>query len=66
MGSITVAPDNNELYAVTANDVFQLIDHGDHGTLSWTAELNGFDGYANVDQQANALPQRQRLTVWWL
>lgn len=55
VGSITVAPDNNELYAVTANDVFQLIDHGDHGTLSWTAELNGFDGYANVDEQANAL-----------
>jgi outer membrane protein assembly factor BamB len=55
VGSITVAPDNNELYAVTANDVFQLIDHGDHGTLNWTAELNGFDGYANVDEQANAL-----------
>jgi outer membrane protein assembly factor BamB len=55
VGSITVAPDNNELYAVTANDVFQLIDHGDHGTLNWTAELNGLDGYANVDEQANAL-----------
>lgn len=55
VGSITVAPDNNELYAVTANDVFQLIDHGDHGTLNWTAELNGFDGYANVDVQSNGL-----------
>jgi outer membrane protein assembly factor BamB len=55
VGSITVAPDNNELYAVTANDVFQLIDHGDHGTLAWTAELNGFDGYANVDVQSNGL-----------
>ena len=55
VGSITVAPDNNELYAVTANDVFQLIDHGDHGTIGWTAELNGFDGYANVDEQANGL-----------
>jgi len=55
VGSITVAPDNNEIYAVTANDVFQLIDHGDHGTVSWTGELNGFDGYANVDVQSNGL-----------
>jgi len=55
VGSITVAPDNNEIYAVTAKDVFQLIDRGDHGTLTWTAELNGFDGYANVDEQANGL-----------
>jgi hypothetical protein len=55
VGSITVAPDNNELYAVTANDVFQVIDHGDHGTVAWTSELNGFDGYANVDVQSNGL-----------
>ena len=55
VGSITVAPDNNEIYAVTANDVFQLIDHGDHGSLNWAAELNGFDGYANVDAQSNGL-----------
>lgn len=55
VGSITVAPDNNEIYAVTANDVFQLIDRGDHGTLNWAAELNGFDGYANVDVQSNGL-----------
>ncbi len=55
VGSITVASDNNEIYAVTAKDVFQLIDRGDHGTLNWTAELNGFDGYANVDDQSNGL-----------
>ena len=55
VGSMTVAPDNNEIYAVTANDVFQLIDHGDHGSVSWTGELNGFDGYANVDVQSNGL-----------
>jgi len=55
VGSITVASDNNEIYAVTAKDVFQLIDHGDHGSLNWTAELNGFDGYANVDAQSNGL-----------
>ncbi|MFK8021515.1 MAG: PQQ-binding-like beta-propeller repeat protein [Pseudomonadales bacterium] len=55
VGSITVAADNNELYAVTANDVIQLIDEGDHGIRSWAAELSGFDGYANVDVQSNAL-----------
>jgi hypothetical protein len=55
VGSITVAADNNEIYAVTQNDVFQLIDHGDSGAVGWTAELNGFDGYANVDVQSNGL-----------
>lgn len=55
VGSITVSPDNNELYAVTASDVIQLIDKGDHGNRTWTAELTGFDGYANVDVQSNAL-----------
>lgn len=55
VGSITVAPDNNELYAVTQNDVLQVIDHGDSGAVAWTAELNGFDGYANVDVQSNGL-----------
>jgi outer membrane protein assembly factor BamB len=55
VGSITVSPDNNELYAVTANDVIQLIDNGDDGSRAWTAELSGFDGYANVDVQSNAL-----------
>jgi hypothetical protein len=55
VGSITVAADNNELYAVTAKDVIQLIDNGDGGTRTWTAQLTGFDGYANVDVQSNAL-----------
>jgi outer membrane protein assembly factor BamB len=55
VGSITVAADNNELYAVTGSDVIQLIDKGDHGSRAWTAELTGFDGYANVDVQSNAL-----------
>ena len=55
VGSITVAADNNELYAVTQNDVIQIIDKGDHGVRTWTAELSGFDGYANVDKQSNAL-----------
>jgi DNA-binding beta-propeller fold protein YncE len=55
VGSISVSPDNNELYAVTASDVIQLIDKGDSGSRAWTAELTGFDGYANVDVQSNAL-----------
>lgn len=55
VGSITVAADNNELYAVTQNDVIQIIDEGNRGTRKWTAELNGFDGYANVDKESNAL-----------
>jgi hypothetical protein len=55
IGSITVSPDNHELYAVTAEDVIQLIDNGNSGTVSWKAQLSGFDGYANVDMQSNAL-----------
>jgi outer membrane protein assembly factor BamB len=55
VGSITVSADNNELYAVTAKDVIQLLDKGDHSVRTWTAELSGFDGYANVDVQSNAL-----------
>lgn len=55
VGSITVSADNNELYAVTASDVIQLIDNGDYGSRAWTAELAGFDGYANVDVQSNGL-----------
>ena len=55
VGSITVSADNNELYAVTASDVIQLIDNGDQGSRAWTAELTGFDGYANVDVQSNGL-----------
>jgi len=54
VGSITVSADNNELYAITS-DVIQLIDKGDHGVRTWTAELSGFDGYANVDVQSNGL-----------
>jgi hypothetical protein len=55
VGSVTVAPDNNEIYAVTQKDVFQLIDLGDRGEVMWAAELGGFDGYANVDVQSNVL-----------
>jgi hypothetical protein len=50
-----VSPDNNELYAVTRSDVIKLIDNGSSGSLEWTANLTGFDGYANVDKQSNSL-----------
>ncbi|MFT6437836.1 MAG: outer membrane protein assembly factor BamB [Candidatus Azotimanducaceae bacterium] len=55
VGSITVSSDNNELYAVTRKDVIQLVDNGASGAQMWTAELTGFDGYANVDEQTNSL-----------
>lgn len=55
VGSISVAADNNELYAVTRKDVIQLVDNGDSGARTWIAELTGFDGYANVDEQTNSL-----------
>lgn len=55
VGSISVSPDNRELYAVTANDVIKLVDSGDSGAVEWTAKLTGFDGYANVDKQTNSL-----------
>ena len=55
VGSISVASDNHELYAVTRNDVIKLVDKGASGTRAWTAKLDGFDGYANVDRQSNLL-----------
>jgi hypothetical protein len=55
VGSISVSPDNNELYAVTRSDVVKLVDNGDSGAMEWTAKLTGFDGYANVDRQSNSL-----------
>jgi hypothetical protein len=55
VGSISVSPDNHELYAVTRSDVIKLIDNGASGNLEWTANLTGFDGYANVDKQSNSL-----------
>jgi len=55
VGSISVSPDNSELYAVTRKDVIQLIDEGTRGTRTWTGELTGFNGYANVDEQTNSL-----------
>jgi len=53
--SVAVSPDNSELYATTRKDVFKLIDHGDSGSLAWTANLNAFDGWPWVNLQSNAL-----------
>lgn len=53
--SVSVSPDNNELYVVTRENIFKLIDNGSSGSLVWTANLNAFDGYVNVDIQFNAL-----------
>ena len=55
VASVSVAPENNELFAVTASDVFKLIDTGERGVIEWAGDLTGFDGYANVDKQFNAL-----------
>ena len=40
---------------MTRKDVFKLIDKNDNGEIEWTGGLTGFDGYANVDVQSNAL-----------
>jgi hypothetical protein len=53
--SVAVSPDNSELYAVTRQDVFKLIDNGNSGSLAWTATLNAFDGWPWVNTQSNAL-----------
>ncbi len=41
-GSLTVSSDNGEIYANIRNDIIKIIDHGDHATLGWTAEMNGY------------------------
>jgi outer membrane protein assembly factor BamB len=53
--SIAVSPDNNELYAVTRRDIFKLIDHGDSASLDWTATLEAFEGYPEIEVVFQAL-----------
>lgn len=53
--SIAVSPDNGEIYVVTRNDVFKIVDNGDSGTLAWAANFDALGGYANVDFESNAL-----------
>lgn len=42
-GSVAAASDNAEVYAASANGVFQVFDEGDHGRRGWTAALDGYD-----------------------
>lgn len=55
IASVTVSPDNSELYVVTRQDVIKLVDKGSSGAVEWKAKLTGFDGYANVEKQSNCL-----------
>lgn len=42
-GSIAAASDGRELYAASANGVFQVIDEGPRGRRGWTASLDLYD-----------------------
>ena len=53
--SIGVSPDNDEIYAVTRNDVFKLIDNGDSATLDWVATLDAFTDDPDVEVEFQAL-----------
>ena len=53
--SIAVSPDNDELFAVTRRDVFKLTDGGDRATLDWTATLNAFEEYEEIEVVFQAL-----------
>jgi outer membrane protein assembly factor BamB len=49
-GSISVASDNNEIYAVTTNTIIKVIDNGTSATESWRATL---DMYPETDELKN-------------
>ena len=53
--SIGVSPDNDEIYAVTRNDVFKLIDNGDNATLDWVATLDAFADDPDIEVEFQAL-----------
>jgi len=53
--SIGVSPDNDEIYAVTREDVFKLIDNGDNATLDWVATLDAFTDDPDVEVEFQAL-----------
>ncbi|WP_211829723.1 hypothetical protein [Kistimonas asteriae] len=50
LASITVASENNELYAITAGELFKLKDRGDKADVIWRASL---DMYPEVFGQKN-------------
>lgn len=41
--SIAIAPENNEIYAVTKNDVFKIINYTNHGEIQWKAKLDAWE-----------------------
>jgi len=50
-GSISVASDNNELYAVTTDAVIKVIDKGDYGEEIWRSELDMYSQKSGVTNQ---------------
>jgi hypothetical protein len=53
--SIAVSPDNAELYAVTQEDVFKLIDEGENARLDWMATLEAFEDDPEIEVVFQAL-----------
>ena len=49
--SIAVSPDNAELYAVTQEDVFKLIDEGENARLDWMATLRAFEDDPEIEAE---------------
>ncbi len=54
-GSVAAASDGAEVFAASANGIFQVFDEGDHGRRGWTAALDLYDipadltGYAGMN-----------------
>jgi hypothetical protein len=54
-GSVAAASDGREVFAASANGIFQVVDEGDHGRRGWTAALDLYDvpadltGYAGMN-----------------
>jgi PQQ-like domain len=54
-GSVAVSSDNREIYAASAEGIFQVFDDDDHGRRGWTAALDLYDvpsdvsGFAGVN-----------------
>ena len=40
--SVAISPDNHELYAVTKNDIFKIIDHTTYAEIAWRADLDAW------------------------
>ncbi len=53
VGSVSVASDNGEVYAVTFRDIIQVIDKGDHGELGWRSTLDMYKDIESSFIQSN-------------